>query len=368
MKIGVITFSESRDNYGQLLQCYAMQEYLRKQGHEPFLIRYHDMPVADTTGFKPKKILTYLCKFPKYLSWYINRRKSLKQATDYESTANFEKRDFAGFLDRHIKCTPIYNAKEIHDNPPFADAYICGSDQIWAGDDAYYLSFAPESSVKIAYAPSLGGLSAFSEEKEKRMRFLINRLDKVGMREQSGVDTCQKLGRSDAVKVVDPTLLLNSDDYMKIASKPMVSKPYAFIYLLGNPINVEIEKIFDECKRQGLEVVYVASQGRSDKMPKIDPTIEEWLGLMSEANLVITNSFHCTVFALHFHREFIAIPLVQGYERMNTRIEELLTECGIQNRFTTNVNSSNKLDELNFSKFEEYKNQQQAYSRDFISI
>lgn len=367
MKVGVITFSESKDNYGQLLQCYAMQEYLRKRGHEPFLIRYHDTPIVDNTGFKPRKIFTYICRFPKYISWYINRRKTQKQNTDYKSTANFEKRDFAGFLDRHINCTPIYNAQEIHNNPPTADAYICGSDQIWAGDDAYYLSFAPDLALKIAYAPSLGGLTSFPSEKEKSMSYLINRLDKVGMREQSGVDTCIRLGRKDAVKVVDPTLLLNSEDYLKIAVKPNVSVPYAFIYLLGNPIYVEIENIFNECRHRGLSPIYVASQGRSDKMPKIDPTIEEWLGLMSEADLVITNSFHCTVFALQFHRKFISIPLSGGFGRMNTRVKELLEECGMSNQFTENMAAS-AVGDSEFKRFEQYKASQQSLSEQFLSL
>lgn len=369
MKVGVITFSESKDNYGQLLQCYAMQEYLRLRGHEPFLIRYHDTPIADNTSFKPRKIFTYLCKFPKYLKWYIDRRRTLKHNTAYESTADFAKRDFSGFLSRHISCTPIFNAREIHDNPPVADAYICGSDQIWAGDDAYYLSFAPESSVKIAYAPSLGGLSSFSEDQEQRMRLLINRLDRVGMREQSGVDTCHRLRRTDAVKVVDPTLLLNSDDYLRIAVKPSQPKPYALIYLLGNPIDVDIQKIFDECKRRGLDTVYIASQGRSDKMPKSDPTIEEWLGLMAEASLIITNSFHCTVFALHFHRNFITIPLSGGFGRMNTRIEELLGECGLGNHITGELAAvPAAVGNADFEKFEQYKAGQQRYSAQFLNL
>lgn len=368
MKIGVITFSESKDNYGQLLQCYAMQEYLRKKGHEPFLIRYHDTPIVNNTGFKAKKIFTYLCKFPQYLSWFINQRKIRKQNNDYESKANFEKRDFAGFLNRHIDCTKIYTAREIHDNPPKADAYICGSDQIWAGDDAYYLSFAPESSQKIAYAPSLGGLNTFSGEKEKRMHFLINRLNKVGMREQSGVDTCKRLGRKDAVKVVDPTLLLNSEDYLKIAAEPAISKPYAFVYLLGNPIDVDIETIFSECKRRGLDVIYVASQGRSDKMAKSDPTIEEWLGLMSKADLVITNSFHCTVFALQFHRDFISIPLSGGFGRMNTRIEELLNESGLINKISEDLSVVTPMCDSDFDKFEQYKRKEQSFSNRFLSF
>lgn len=284
MRIGVITFSGSKDNYGQLLQCYAMQVYLRNRGHEPFLIRYHDTPIVDTTGFKVGKLLTYLRRLPEYLHWYIARHKESKDNIRYQSLADFERRDFEGFLSRNIEQTPVFDKESIETNPPVADVYICGSDQIWAGEDAYYLSFAPDNALKIAYAPSLGGIKEFPKEKEESMRVLINRLDRIGMREQSGVDVCQRLGRTDAIKVADPTLLLNGEDYLKLASPPDDSTPYALIYLLGNTIDLDIKQIYDECQRRDLKIVYIASQGRNDDMPKCDPTIEQWLGLMSEAD------------------------------------------------------------------------------------
>lgn len=74
MKIGVITFSNSKDNYGQMLQIYAMQCFLKKMGHECFLIRYTDSPKA-TASFKWNKVMTYLCKFPQYVMWYIQQKK-----------------------------------------------------------------------------------------------------------------------------------------------------------------------------------------------------------------------------------------------------------------------------------------------------
>lgn len=368
MKIGVITFSNSKDNYGQILQAYALQEYLKNTGHEPFLIRYKDIPQHDTTGFKPKKILKYIVNLPQYIKWYLNKYKMAMMDDEYRRSADFERRDFAGFIKKHINVTDFFTAESIEANPPKADAYICGSDQIWAGDDAYYLSFAPEKSLKIAYAPSLGGLTDFTPEKEARMKQLISRLDRIGMREQSGVDTCIRLGFKDAVKVIDPTLLLNQENYLKIAVAPKNIRPYALVYLLGSPIKVSIEQIAGYVSSKGLNLKYIASQGRSDSFEKENPTIEEWLGLIKNANLVITNSFHCVVFALTFHRPLISIPLKDGYKRMNTRIEELLHECGLTERFTINIEQLSNMTEQDFNKFENYKKSQQYFSKEFLNL
>ena len=332
MKIGVITFCNSKDNYGQMLQIYAMQCFLRKMGHECFLIRYNDSPKA-TASFKWSKIMTYLCNFPQYVIWYIQQKKENCRQKAYAASAQSSNaaRRFDDFLNDNVEMTPlIYDEKSIIDNPPQADAYVCGSDQIWCGDWAYYLNFAPEDAIKIAYAPSMGGITNFSPEYEAEMKRLIHRLDFVGMREQSGVEVCKRLGRTDAVKVVDPTLLLDTDDYDKIRIPVTTRKPYLFLYLLGNPIGYKTKYFYDYANSKGIDVVYVASQGRVDEYEKFPAQVGEWIDLLSNAEMVITNSFHCTVFSLIYHRRVITVPLVGGYERMNTRINELLENAKLE--------------------------------------
>lgn len=369
MRIGVITFSNSRDNYGQILQIWAFQKYMKNLGHDPFLIRYIDTPLPDTTGFKWDNIIKYLTKFPTYLKWFLNRKSEINRQRSYHSLADLNKRDFQGFIEKHINISEPYDAHTLHENPPYADAFVCGSDQIWGGEDAYYLSFAPDSVLKIAYAPSLGGITTFSTEKEDRIRALILRIDRIGMREQSGVEVCHRLGRKDAIKVVDPTLLLSSSDYLTLSHDVTVPKErYAFVYLLGNPTAIGIKEIFAENKRNGLKTIYVASQGRADNFPKIDATIPEWIALIKNAEVVYTNSFHCVVFCLLFHKNFIAIPLINGYERMNTRIEELLNSSNLNERFTSDLSKVNKMTEEDFKTFDRYRLHEETKSRKFLNI
>ena len=368
MKVGVITYSHSKDNYGQILQCYAMQQYLRQLGHESFLIRYKAASKIKKTGFKFGKVFLYLLKFRTYLKWFYSKSVIKKNRLEYENHVDYSKRNFTNFLSENLEITKIYSAEELRENPPYADAYICGSDQIWGGkDDIYYLSFAPDSSVKIAYAPSMGGVS-YSDELECNIKKYLSRFNAIGMREESGVDVCKRMGFANTVKVVDPTMLLNSDSYKTIAKSTPVNKSYAFVYLLGNPIDISIEDISRHIKSMQLNMVYVASQGRHDDYPKIDATIEEWLGWIMNADLVITNSFHCTVFALQFHRNFIAIPLSGGYSRMNTRIEELLKESNLFDRIASSSFPVEALQEKDFEAFDAYKQSQQVFSNRFLEI
>ena len=368
MKIGVITFCNSKDNYGQMLQIYAMQCFLRKMGHECFLIRYNDSPKA-TASFKWSKIMTYLCNFPQYVIWYIQQKKENCRQKAYAASAQSSNaaRRFDDFLNDNVEMTPlIYDEKSIIDNPPQADTYVCGSDQIWCGDWAYYLNFAPEDAIKIAYAPSMGGITNFAPEYEAEMKRLIHRLDFVGMREQSGVEVCKRLGRTDAVKVVDPTLLLDTDDYDKIRIPVTTRKPYLFLYLLGNPIGYKTKYFYDYANSKGIDVVYVASQGRVDEYEKFPAQVGEWIDLLSNAEMVITNSFHCTVFSLIYHRRVITVPLVGGYERMNTRINELLENAKLERLILNDDINRYQPEDWDFSRFDIYKDAELKRSADYF--
>ena len=364
MKVGVITFSFSKDNYGQILQCYALQEFLKKEGHDPFLIRYQESPQRVDVGFKWKNITKYIVNLSQYIHWYWTQRAIIRNNVEYVKQVDFDKRGFEQFITQHIHVTHVYTKEMIEQDPPQAEAYICGSDQIWGGNWIYYLSFAPEDAIKIAYAPSLGGITSFAPQYEEKMKSLLSRFSRIGMRERSGVETIKRMGFN-AEKVIDPTLLLDRNDYAGIVKQSDRSSPYAFVYLLGNPIDLSIVDISSFVASNGWEMVYVASQGRADQFAKLNPTIEEWLGLIAKAEIVITNSFHCVAFSLIFSRPFISIPLSHGFERMNTRISDLLCECKMEAQIQS---KELKFIQPDFSTFQLYVAKEQKHSIAFLSI
>lgn len=365
MKIGVITFSQSKDNYGQMLQCYALQSYLRGLGHNPYLIQYEQEP-PDRARFKWYKIPSYLFHFFDYCRWFINNRKLSKQKQQYAVKNVNTDRKFASFLKDNMEITQLYNKKELLTNPPIADAYICGSDQIWKGDDIYYLSFAPKGSKKIAYAPSFGGVEKFPSATEQMIIDQLKSFKAISVREKSGVELCRRFGCSNVKHVVDPTLLLSVKDYGEIIEH-VEAKNTIFLYLLGNPIDCEISSIYEFAHKMNKEVVYVCSQGRDDNYKKTIATVGEWLGYLSQADLVITNSFHCVVFSLLFHKQFISIPLSKGYERMNGRIEELLENSGLYDRILKDSISEIANNKADFSRFENFVETQRQLSKTFLT-
>lgn len=366
MKIGVITFWQSKDNYGQLLQCFAMQRFLQKMGHDAFLIRYQSKPIEEAR-FKWEHIGKYICRLPTYVSLFLAQMRNKKNERLYANTNINKDRHFDRFLRDNLKCTDlVYTEEMINNDPPIADAYICGSDQIWGGDWAYFLSFAPDSTKKIAYAPSFGGLSMFTADYEEKMIKLLSRFDFLGIREKGGVEVCHRLGFHQAVKVVDPTLLLSVSDYEKIRIKVEKPKKYIFLYLLGNPMACNVSTIFDFANKQGLKVVYVASQGQNDPYEKIYPQIGEWMDYLAEATLVITNSFHCSVFSLIYKRKFITIPLIGGFARMNGRINDLLLSCNLERAKYSKSFDDQYQSNYDFSFFEEYQKRERNKSIEYL--
>lgn len=329
MRIGIVTFWQSQDNYGQLLQCWALQQFLKQLGHEPFLIRYS--PRERNVSFIRKlwsvlKLALRPSEFHTYMKWKRLNAVSLQEAQKHD-------RHFGQFIQMHIKSTPIVGTEELKANPPKAEAYVCGSDQIWGGtDDIFYLQFGDSTVKRLAYAPSFGGLQPNKQLLLKIKEYLTD-FTFVSSRERKGVELLQSLGYNEASLVPDPTILLSVSAYRDLESSCLAEDgKYLLLYLLGNEIPLEVNSIFDFAAKYGLKVKYVASQGRMDHYPKLYPTIEEWLELVDKASYVITNSFHGTVFSLTFNTPFLVIPVSGVVSRMNNRISDLLVGCNLKER------------------------------------
>lgn len=375
MKIGVITYSDSKDNYGQILQAYALQNHLKALGHDPFLIRYDALPPVTGTGDRgPGKMLRYLSRFPHYVRLYFLRKRKRKARMAYYAMADFTARDFDGFRSRHIVSTGIYSPEELRKSPPQADAYICGSDQVWfvGNDDAYFLSFVPEGKMKVAYAPSFGGVIQLSDTVRNRLIKLIGGIDALGLRESSGVELCHNLGFDGAVKVPDPTLLLENHQLEKlIEGAPQLrenGRKYALVYLIGHTTSMPFRRVQKYVESKNLEMVYVATQGRADLPYTANPTPEQWLSLIRGAELVITNSFHCIVFSLLFHKNFVALPMGGGDSRNNDRLVDILGECGLLDRIAWKSLPVRDLSDEDFMKFEDFRSRQIACAAEFLSV
>ncbi len=336
MKIGIVTFWWSEDNYGQILQSFALQYFLRKKGHEAFVIKY--LPSKRKRDFSwwisvPRKILSRIFQFLFHNKEYQLSQHFKKQAEIIQHENLLHPRFFSMFKDKYIVYSlEVYNQYTLFQNPPEADVYVAGSDQIWAGlDPVFFLCFVSKEKKCIAYAPSFGGLEN-SRINRKQLKHYLNRFSILAMREQNGLDICKSMGRNDALLVPDPTLLLAVKDYSLVSSDVPVEKDYVLLYFLGNDMDFEIAKVYRWAKNRGLDVKYVSAQGRIDEYVKVYPNVDEWLDLIHKAKYVITNSFHGTVFSIIMNKNFMVVPLSGSFARMNCRITDLLSQFMLEDR------------------------------------
>ena len=353
MKIGILTFWWSNDNYGQLLQCYALQKYLRDMGHEAFLIRYKKS--SDVISLNKRSFFTRIIKL-------FNPKKVLKAAAYriqkkallIEQKKN--NRCFDDFREKYIAQSEIDYASysELCRNPPKADVYIAGSDQIWnftghSIDEvrncvhAMFLDFGNAS--KFSYAASWV-MTSLTQEYIDEIKPLLADFKYVSVREKKGIDLCGDCGRGDAECVCDPTFLLNPDIYRSLyRENPIrkVSKPFLLLYMLNKDMNeydFDIQTVYKFASQRNLEVIYVTGNGAFDKRKKYYATIPEWLWLVDNAEYVVTNSFHCSVFSLFFQKKFAVVPLSGSCVGMNTRFDTLFSDYGVQPRYLSNSDFS----------------------------
>ncbi len=336
MKIGVITYWQSGDNYGQALQCFALQKQLISMGHTPFLIKYVPLPKKTSLIEKLWKLILIYPIFKKL--------RKLQWAKAYNKKNKL--RRFDEFREMHIITNGIvYNGlSDIQDNPPEADCYICGSDQIWAmlldNDQiqAFYLNFGKKETKRIAYAASFGR-DIYPAELNSRLHEMLVRFDAVSVREKAGIDICAKVGIQ-AIDVLDPTLLLSIEEYSKIIEKPSISQKYFYTY----SINILSDKdlywgdLLEYANRNALMSIstiasgYLVGREICSNTQYIYATIPAWLGYIQNAEFVATTSFHGVVFCLILHTNFIYIPLKGKYSRGNGRAVTLLKSLGLHDK------------------------------------
>lgn len=339
MKIGVLTFWKTSDNYGQVLQCFALQTYLRSLGHETFLVRTtsgNDQKPSFKMQFMDRLRTAYrLLPFPVYLF-----KNAVRSGFYFLAHGKFKEhqieRGFDSFRRDYLNCTKVYTLQMLQDNPPEADMFIVGSDQIWnTTDGIYFLSWVKDHIGKVAYAASFGARLS-SPEFCKLISPWLKRFDHVSVREQSGLAICDDAGCEHAVCLPDPTLLLHAKDYLAIASEYPQKNKYLLTYFLGTRTSIDWKEIHRFAKKNHLEIVYVASQGQVDKFRHTNASVGEWLSLVANAEYVITNSFHGTVFSLLFGKKFMTYPVSGPLASMNDRIFTLLTPLGLRGRIYAN--------------------------------
>lgn len=332
MKIGIIT-QPLHNNYGGLLQNYALQQTLIRMGHDPITLRAGTAQLSYSA-------LNYAAHFCLWLAQY-----HLKRILGYKVEKPISQRNYkydsagmAGFIQKHIKCTPPlikHYTKEITDLK--LEALVVGSDQVWRpGYNAdmmgfQFLGFSKGLDIiRLSYAASFGTDKwEFTDDETTQAADLLRKFDAVSVREMDAVRMCKEHLGVEATWVVDPTMLLNWHDYLQLCKDVTPKKDkYVFAYILDDE-DGKRTKVKTAASSLGFDVVFV-----DDKHTKHDDTVEQWLAHFRDASYIVTDSFHGTVFALLFHKQFLCL---YNEKRGSSRMESLKAISGLENRFATKM-------------------------------
>lgn len=328
MKIGIITMPLCA-NYGGTLQNWALQQVLIRIGHEPITLRFPVMYQGMSSWHYWMKV------FPMQALRFIVH-KIIGGEYKMPSTIGSWKKSVGGmerFVYEHINVTEYLPQLSMNDVRRYGvEALVVGSDQIWRPVmyDAvkyYFLGFTGNNDIlRIAYAPSVAlDKWPYKEGVTMQLRELIKKFSAVSVREESSVKLLKDNLGVDAQWVLDPTMLLEKEDYMNVCKDvPVTDEPFVFAYILD--MNDDKQKMVDFTMRElGCNVKYLTAGNI-----QADDTIEKWLANFRDARYVITDSYHGTVFSLLFQKQFYCF---YNFYRGNARMDSLKKVCEIDNRF-----------------------------------
>lgn len=331
MKIAILTQPLGR-NYGGMMQAFALQKVLKDMGHQVVTIDYQ----RPQPGF----FYTYARQAYRLIKSIIGEEKII---INFESHFPYIFKNTHSFIENNILLSEyIDNEQGLKNNfdKNKYDAVIVGSDQTWRPRYSpniynFYLDFLRDNNSikKIAYASSFGVEGwEYSAEETKKCAELVALFDAVSVREESGVALCKKHLEVDSDCVLDPTLLLEKNDYLELIGNRYQAgaNQGVFTYFLDN--NEEKKSAAEHIAKKLQTKTYSCQAKCNSNSRNLDdykmPPVEDWLASFANAEFIITDSFHGVVFSIIFGKPFVAIV---NEKRGAARFESLLKKINALN-------------------------------------
>lgn len=341
MKIGILT-QPLLTNYGGLLQNFALQQVLKSGGHKVETLDWH---------IKRPRYRHYLSWFKWFVFKILNKKVSKPRYQLNEREATSISKNTQKFIDNYLTICPKIAQKQSDFSIIARDynynAFVVGSDQVWRPSynwalTSMFLDFCEKMDVKrIAYAASFGTSKwEFSSKMTDICSQLVQEFDFVSVREDSGVSLCKDYLGVDAVRVLDPTLLINREDYenLVIEEREPRSEGTLFYYIL-DPSKEKKNFVESVANQQGLKPFTILPKCQAENRTKWDvrhriddcvfPSVTSWLRAFMDAQMVIVDSFHGAVFSIIFNKPFWVIG---NKKRGNARFESLLKLFELEDR------------------------------------
>lgn len=380
-KIGIITMYQNNNNYGGVLQAYALTKFLNNNNYEAEQICYNPI-----TSSKKTKILTSSLKLKlknegsyasiqKIFNYFIIKVKesSVKNIHKFNSASKMIEKRNQNIYEFKTSYIPhsnrIYSDLNINECNKDYDVFITGSDQVWHSQQGqfskgYWLNFVDKTKTKISYAASLGE-QYISHNDYGLIKKMLQGYKSISLREKTSLSKIQEilnysptnekfknLSRS-AKTVLDPVFLLSKEEWSYIKNdKDTSQNKYVFIYFLGKNRKLS-SQIYDFCKRNNLEIKRIPCLRKDELFHKKnsleslcwDCCPKTYLSLISNAEYIFTDSFHTTAFSIIFNKKFLSFP--RNYNSLDSRVDDMLETLGLSSRYILpkqqNTNEINKI-------------------------
>ena len=362
----LLTTVFSAFNYGSSLQALAGKQIIRKTGYECDLVKLKSL--VKGRDVRLGKLMTILLR-----SLFLKKNNALKTyGTSYnkafvEGTEN----KFFAFTDNYLKPIEVSWGRL---KSMAKDAVVCfsGSDQIWNSstlyvDPLYYLRFAPKYK-RVALSPSFGR-DFIAEYNKDKMKKWISDYPYLSVREDSGVKLIEELTGREALHLLDPTLIINADEWRNILSIEDKTKDYVLAYFLDKPSALAKKSL--KALKEKLNCKIVAIPYNFESMNYCDETVaagpKEFVELVANAKVVCTDSFHGTVFALNMHTPFFAFEREYGSaNKQSERVLSILRKVDMLDRYQPQ-NVVDEIENLNFNYSEEVLSSERKKAYDYVN-
>ncbi|WP_044914571.1 polysaccharide pyruvyl transferase family protein [Butyrivibrio sp. WCE2006] len=354
-KVGILTFHNSV-NYGAVLQTFALNRVLAKEGFSVEVIDYVNDKIDNelkSKGHIEEKSIKAIIKSA--LQKYHGARKLKAFSKFMDDNIDLSR-------ERDIKKSSI---KKVADN---YDIFVTGSDQVWNlsltnNDTTYFLDFVPDKALKVAYSVSAG--DCFNED-IKSVDSLVKKFNAVSVRETALNSFINENCSVESCVCCDPVLLADVSEFMKVKSRRIMRKKYIFCYLMGNKPG-----IIEVARNIANEKDLVLIDNKSSVQFFLHSSPEEYLSWIYNAEYVLTDSFHGTAFSVVFHKQFVS----DKYDcdgNIKLRISNLLDSLGLKDYFVS-INAQNMEiikdlinKQIDYEKVEEQKKIMSDKSHDWL--
>jgi len=360
MKIGILTMYYSNISHGGLLQAYSLCHFLRLHGYE----NTEQISYDYNYRFKPTTVVSRI-------------KRAIRKAYNnvfLAITKDKTKEQYSSFM-QEIPHSRYYFPDTIQNTAKEYDCFIVGSDQVWNMsycDSSYYLPFVSDNK-KITYAASVGK-DQLEQHELDRLRDAAQSFYAVSVREKSLKTILESADVRGVEHVCDPVFLMDRNFWEEFSKEVKINDKYTLVYLLSGS-RKEKKRALKLAKRTGNRIVVVPNVNLNmslsdlcmDAYKVYSAGPREFIGLIKNADLVITDSFHCVAFSLIMNVSFYAISRMGNDFKMDSRIHSILDTVGLNDRFLVNENGDEiQIEKVDFVSVNDRIEQLTDYSKKWL--